>query len=67
MKGMVMISGYACRLYDELFCDWHCERKNFLADGARARVECLWMNPAALARHPSPALFVESSPLALTA
>jgi DNA adenine methylase len=45
VKGMVVLSGYACDLYDrELYPDWHrVERKTF-ADGARERTEVLWLN-----------------------
>ena len=48
-QGMVVVSGYACDLYDrELFPDWHRETREALADGARRRTEVLWMNPAAV-------------------
>lgn len=43
-KGMVVISGYGCDLYDELFKGWHKVTKSSLADGAKERIECLWMN-----------------------
>lgn len=44
LKGGVVLSGYHSPLYDSLFADWfRVERKAF-ADGARARVEVLWMN-----------------------
>ena len=46
--GMVVISGYACDLYDkELYPDWRRIEKKAFADGARARVEIVWMNDAA--------------------
>lgn len=45
LKGCVIVSGYACHLYDnELFSDWHRVEKNAHADGARDRIEVLWMN-----------------------
>lgn len=48
VKGMVVISGYHCDLYDrEIFADWTCVEKNTLADGGKKRVECLWLNPSA--------------------
>lgn len=49
MKGMVVISGYRCDLYDELFSGDQYTRfeKLALADGARKRVECLWLNERA--------------------
>lgn len=47
-KGMVVLSGYACDLYDrELYPDWKRVERAHHADGARARTEVLWLNPAA--------------------
>lgn len=46
LAGMVAISGYRCRLYDEALAGWkRCDRPT-LADGARPRTESLWLNPA---------------------
>lgn len=46
--GMVVISGYACDLYDlELYPGWHRVERAALADGARKRTEVLWMNETA--------------------
>lgn len=45
--GMVVLSGYPSPLYDDLYQGWTVITRNALADGARARVECLWLNPAA--------------------
>ncbi|MEO7326500.1 MAG: DNA adenine methylase [Dokdonella sp.] len=57
-KGMVMLSGYAHPLYDnELFPDWHRVALPHFADGARPRVEVLWMNDAAKKALPQPSLF----------
>jgi len=47
--GMVILSGYHCDLYDELYGDWTRVEKAALADGARKRTEVLWLNPAAVA------------------
>ena len=48
VEGMVVLSGYACDLYDcELYPDWHRVERRTMADGARPRVEVLWLNPAA--------------------
>lgn len=47
LTGMVIVSGYPCPLYGELFADWHRIDRATHADGARERVECLWLNPAA--------------------
>lgn len=44
LRGMVIVSGYDCELYRELFRGWtHVERAS-LADGARRRTEVLWIN-----------------------
>lgn len=52
LKGMVVLSGYPCALYDEeLFKDWNRVEKAALADGARKRIEVLWMNDAAVLGH----------------
>lgn len=44
LKGFVIISGYDCQLYEEIFGDLHKVHKAALADGAGKRVETLWMN-----------------------
>ena len=50
LQGMVVISGYGCDLYDrELFHDWLRIPFGAHADGARDRVEVLWLNDAAAA------------------
>lgn len=53
-RGMVVLSGYPCDLYDrELYPDWERHTTTALADGRIARTEVLWLNPAcsvALAR-----------------
>lgn len=50
LSGMVVVSGYRCDLYDELFADWRRVDRPSYADGARPRVESLWLNEAA-AKH----------------
>jgi DNA adenine methylase len=53
VRGMVVLSGYACPLYDcELFPDWHRKEFSWRADGARKRVEVIWMNEAVACRVP---------------
>lgn len=48
VKGMVILSGYASALYDEeLFPDWHRVERPTMADGARPRIEVLWLNASA--------------------
>lgn len=44
LKGMVIISGYECPLYQELFKDFSKVSRIALADGASKRTECLWMS-----------------------
>lgn len=43
LEGAVIVSGYDCPLYQELFDGWRRVERKALADGARARTECLWM------------------------
>lgn len=48
VSGMVVISGYACHLYDkELYPRWNRVERRAHADGAHDRVEVLWLNDAA--------------------
>ncbi len=46
-QGMVVLSGYPCALYDDLYHEWHRVERQAYADGARGRTECLWLNQAA--------------------
>lgn len=47
-KGMVIMSGYACDLYDvELYPDWRRVTRDTHGDGAVNRVEVLWISPNA--------------------
>lgn len=48
LSGMVVLSGYATPLYDDALSDWRRVERPAMADGARPRVECLWINPAAI-------------------
>lgn len=46
-RGMVVVSGYPCELYDrELYHDWERHERQHLADGARKRTEVVWLNAA---------------------
>lgn len=47
MSGMVVLSGYASPLYDRALSGWSRVERDTFADGARARTEVLWLNPAA--------------------
>lgn len=50
LSGMVIISGYRCELYDQLYAEWERHEIKAFADGARPRIECLWLNQAAAAQ-----------------
>jgi DNA adenine methylase len=50
LAGMVVLSGYPAPLYDEALSDWRRIEREALADGARPRIEVLWINPACAAR-----------------
>lgn len=45
-QGMVVISGYACDLYADLYADWQRIEKDSYADGRRTRIEVLWLSPS---------------------
>jgi len=59
LEGMVILSGYDCPMYAELFPDWHRVDLQTIADSRRGRTESLWLNPAAQAKQPQPDLFAE--------
>tara|TARA_S200002703_G_C3774566_1_gene238468 strand:- start:47 stop:721 length:675 start_codon:yes stop_codon:yes gene_type:complete len=43
LDGMIVLSGYRSKLYDELFAGWKRVERRALADGAKERTECLWL------------------------
>lgn len=45
LVGMVIVSGYRCDLYDGLYASWQRIDRAAHADGARPRVESLWLSP----------------------
>lgn len=53
LRGAVVLSGYRSALYDALYKDWRRVERHAHADGARDRVECLWLSP----RCPAQGLF----------
>jgi DNA adenine methylase len=57
LRGVVVLSGYASDLYDDVLAGWHRIQRKALADGARERTEVLWINPAGVE---SRGLFSES-------
>jgi DNA adenine methylase len=56
VKGMVMLSGYDCALYGELYEGWQRIERTEPAEDARKRVEFLWFNAAAWERRPQMSL-----------
>lgn len=44
LKGAVMLSGYRNDIYDDCLHGWTRVEKESHADGARSRVECLWLS-----------------------
>lgn len=49
VRGMVVLSGYATELYDAALRGWRRIERAAFADGARPRVEVLWISPNAAA------------------
>ena len=47
MKGAVILSGYPSELYQKLYGGWTRVDRLAHADGARERIECLWLNAVA--------------------
>lgn len=47
VSGLVVLSGYRSKLYDEALADWTRLDRHARAQGNRPRVECVWLNPAA--------------------
>lgn len=45
LQGFVVLSGYRCELYEDMYRGWRCIERHALADGARARMEVLWLSP----------------------
>lgn len=48
LAGMVVMAGYDCDLYADLYADWRRVSTEALADGARKRTEVMWLNAAAV-------------------
>ena len=48
LSGMVVVSGYDCDLYADLYRGWRRVSTEALADGARRRTEVMWLNDAAV-------------------
>lgn len=50
LRGAVVLSGYRSALYDDLYSNWRRIERHAHADGARSRIECLWLSPSCPAR-----------------
>jgi DNA adenine methylase len=67
LDGFVVLSGYANALYDRELAGWRRVEKATYADGARPRVESLWLNARLVshlddpARRPVPISFLEAA------
>ena len=48
LQGAVILSGYDCQLYRQLYTGWHRREKDSLGDGATKRREVLWMRNTGL-------------------
>lgn len=47
LRGMVVVSGYPSALYESAFAGWQKVEREAFADGARPRIEVLWLNKQA--------------------
>lgn len=45
LKGMVILSGYPNKMYDEFLPDWRRETKAAFTNGGGKSIECLWISP----------------------
>jgi DNA adenine methylase len=50
VEGMVVISGYRCDLYDELFAGWLRVDRSTRVNGPGSAIESLWLSPRVTAR-----------------
>jgi DNA adenine methylase len=44
-RGHVVVSGYACPLYDDLYRDWIRKDKDARANSGSKRIESIWLSP----------------------
>lgn len=56
LQGKVVLSGYACPLYDRLYPGWMTASMETIGDKAAMRTERLWISPAAVRGFPQPTL-----------
>jgi hypothetical protein len=50
LRGMAVVSGYACPLYRELYAGWSAVARPARTHGPRAATEVLWLSPRAAER-----------------
>lgn len=55
--GPVVVSGYACDLYDQRLAEWRREAKHTYCDGGQKRQEVIWLNQVAARALPQGRLF----------
>lgn len=61
LKGLVVLSGYNCDLYEELFSEWERHTRSARVNSMESKEESLWLNPAASsAREAAAAAAVEA-------
>ncbi len=60
--GAVVLSGYACPLYDERLVGWTRVDRPVLAYRNSPRVESLWLNPAAVSARPQMQMLFAEQP-----
>lgn len=58
LRGMVILCGYDNPIYDRL--GWQTSKREAHADGARDRIEVLWLNPAAAMAQAQQSLFASA-------
>ena len=61
--GPVLLSGYACDLYDNRLKHWRHETRRAQAEKGQAREEVLWLNPVAAKAQRQQTLFQEGADL----
>lgn len=60
IKGMAILSGYPCQLYEELYSDWRKVSIKSMTGRNKPSVEVLWISPAATSRHHQRQMFQDS-------
>lgn len=53
LRGAVVLSGYRCKLYDQLYSSWRRVERHAKADGAKARIEVLWLSHSCVIKQPN--------------